>query len=177
VLLFRAFFSGGEGVCKTIAFQIFPQKNEKCLSLPETSRWSHISFLYSRIRSSESQGISIMHIFFSWTKNTCLFLQNLQPYLTIITATVFSCGRKVFLQETGHIFRRNKSVKSLCKSLAKNSVPGLNTQPADMHMASNHAGSLAGFKSHGEMRFYTCCCSIPTHTQRQDPWDTCRSIF
>ena len=52
-----------------------------------------------------------------------------------------------------------------------------------MHMASKHARSLAGFKSHGDMRVYAhCCCTpascfIPTHTQRQDLWDTCRSIF
>lgn len=119
------------------------------------------------------EGVSIMHVFFSWTKTTWLFLQNLQSYLTIITASVFNCGRNVFLQKTGWEFHSNKYVKCLCK--AKNSVPGLYTQVADMHMAPNHAGSLAGFKSLGEMRFFTPCFSMPApssvtmHTERQHP--------
>lgn len=62
-------------------------------------------------------------------------------------------------------------------------MPGLYSQAADMHMAPNHTGSLAGFKSLGDMRFYALCCftpepsSVPMHTQRQDPWHTCSSRF
>lgn len=73
----------------------------------------------------------------------------------------------------------NASARSQLRAQCQDCV----TQAADMHMAPNHAGSLAGFKSLGETKFYAPYCSIPApssvpmHTQRQDPWHTCSSSF
>lgn len=180
-------FWGGEGVAwgvyGTIAyFRIFSWKIKNVIPDLKTAGGAiSASYAAEFIPLPSAEGISIEHIVFSWTRNIWLFLQDLQLYLTIIMWPYLAVAERYFCREQARYFNSNESVEQLCKSSAKNSVPGLNTQPADMHMASNHTGSLAGFKSHGDMMFYAHCCSIPaphsTPTQRQDRWDTYRNIF